>query len=192
MDSLYLPQSKKNANAEKAIIVHEDEASFRQTTTLHQTWAPINDQPKIATKGVRNTQKIFGAVALSSGKFVHKHHQEGKFNYETYIEFLDYLVSKLYKKNHRIYLIQDNASYHKKQETYEWFSSNRKYIEVFNLPPYCPELNAVERVWHYTRMAATHNRYYDSKEELCAALSTTFKSVQENPSLIKGLLAPFS
>ena len=64
-------------------------------------------------------------------------------------------------------------------------------IEVFNLPPYCPELNSTERIWHYTRMQATHNRYYDTKEELCNALFLTFKTIQEKPYLINGLLKPF-
>jgi hypothetical protein len=40
------------------------------------------------------------------------------------------------RRRHRIYLIQDNASYHKKQEAYDWFKANRRYVEVFQLPPY--------------------------------------------------------
>ncbi|HDH06008.1 MAG TPA: deoxyribonuclease [Nitrospirae bacterium] len=39
-------------------MVHEDEASFRQSPTLHQTWAACNSQPQIPTRGQRNTQKI--------------------------------------------------------------------------------------------------------------------------------------
>ena len=34
MGTLYLPKSKKNAKSEGAVIVFEDEASFRQTPTL--------------------------------------------------------------------------------------------------------------------------------------------------------------
>jgi len=109
----------------------------------------------------------------------------------TYIEFLEQMQNHYYKKGHRIYLIQDNASYHKKPETYDWFTANRKYIEVFNLPPYCPELNSTERIWHYTRMQATHNRYYDTKEDLCNALFLTFSTIQKTPNLINALLTPF-
>jgi transposase len=167
-----------------------DEASFRQSPTLHQTWAPVNAQPKILSKGQRNSQKIFGAVELYSGNFLYKH-KEANFNSETYIEFLEQMQNHYYKKGHRIYLIQDNASYHKKPETYDWFTANRKYIEVFNLPPYCPELNSTERIWHYTRMQATHNRYYDTKEDLCNALFLTFSTIQKTPNLINALLTPF-
>jgi transposase len=96
-----------------------------------------------------------------------------------------------YKKGHRIYLIQDNASYHKKPETHEWFTDNRKYIEVFNLMPYCPELNSTGRIWHHTRTEATHNRYYDTKQQLLNALFLTFSTIQKTPNSINGLLAPF-
>ena len=191
MDPVHLPESKKNAQIEGAIIVQQDEASFRQTPTLHQTWARKNSQPKIPFKGARNTQKIFGDVAPQTTKFIY-HPTEKSFNYETYIEFLDnHLLPNFYRKSHRVYLIQDNASYHKKPETYHWFQTNRKYVEVFNLPPYSPELNAKERLWHYTRMYATHHRYFETKEMLCEELFSTFQSMQDNPESIQGLLRPF-
>jgi len=73
--------------------------------------------------------------------------QQDYFQWETYLAFLEQVVvPAFYRRHHRIYLIQDNASYHKKQETYEWFKANRRYVEVFQLPPYWPELNATERI----------------------------------------------
>lgn len=191
MDSLYLSQSKKNAKKENATIVFEDEASFRQAPSLHQTWAVVNTQPKIPSKGERNSQKIFGAVELFSSQFLYTHKQEEYFNHQTYLQFTEKILSHFYQKGSRIYLIQDNASYHKKTETYEWFKNHRKYIEVFNLPPYCPELNATERIWHHTRTHATHNRYYNAKVDLCNALFETFEHIRKNPESISGLIAPF-
>jgi len=191
MDPVYLPPSKKNAQIEGAIVVHQDEAWFRQTPTLHQTWARKNSQPHTLSKGARNTQKIFGAVAPQTAKFIYQS-TDKSFNYETYIEFLDnHLLPNFYQKSHRVYLIQDNASYHKKPETYNWFREHRKYVEVFNLPPYSPELNAEERLWHYTRMQATHNRYFDTKEKLREVLFSTFQRMQDYPESIQGLLRPF-
>jgi len=191
MDPVYLPQSKKNAKRENAVIVYEDEASFRQTPTFHRTWAPLNSQPKIPTHGQRNTQKIFGAIALLSGDFQYMH-LEGSFDYESYIAYLDnVLVPHFYKRNHRIYLIHDNASYHTKPEVEEWKIKNSKYVEVFNLPKYSPEFNAQERIWHHTRMKATHNRYYDTKEKLCEVLFSTFANIQKDPQEVMGYLRPF-
>ena len=74
--------AKKNARSEGAVIVYTDEASFRQTPALHATWARIGHQPKIATRGERSPQKIFGAVGLRDGKFAGLH-QGDYFQWET-------------------------------------------------------------------------------------------------------------
>ncbi len=191
MGTLHLSGSKKKAHAEKATIVFEDEASFRQSPTLHCTWAVRNHQPHVSTRGLRNSQKILAGVALHDGRFAYRH-QTKYFNAETYISFLDeVLLPAFYRRQHRIYLIQDNASYHKKGEVYDWFKAHRKHIEVFLLPPYWPQLNATERVWNYTRKDATHNRYFDTPDELCNALFTTFSEIQRSPEKILGLLHPF-
>jgi hypothetical protein len=108
----------------------EEEASFRQTPTLHATWARRGSQPQIPTRGERHTQKIFGAVRLDNASFIYLH-QENYFQWETYLAFLEQvMVPAFYRRRHRIYLIQDNASYHKKQEIYDWFKANRRYLEI--------------------------------------------------------------
>ena len=70
-------------------------------------------------------------------------------------------------------------------------SGHRRYVEVFQLPPYWPELNATERIWNYTRKHATHNRYFEKPAELCHALFRTFRQVQRHPEEIANLLRPF-
>ena len=73
------------------MIVFEDEASFRQTPTLHATWAKRGSQPQIPTRGERHTQKIFGAVRLDNAGFIYLH-QEDYFQWETYLAFLEQVV----------------------------------------------------------------------------------------------------
>ena len=128
---------------------------------------------------------------MYEGRFAYRHQTE-YFNAENYIDFLQaVLLPAFYKRGHRVYLIQDNASYHKKPEVYEWFNDNRKKLEVFLLPSYSPAFNAVERLWHYTRMESTHNRYFDTPDELCDSLFDTFDDIQNHPEKIMGYLRPF-
>jgi transposase len=94
----------------------------------------------------------------------------------------------LYPTSRRKNLIQDNASYHKKRENYAWFKANRRYVEVFQLPPYWPELNATERIWNYTRKHVTHNRFYERPRDLCDALFHRFDYLRRYPQEIEGLL----
>lgn len=71
------------------------------------------------------------------------------------------------------------------------FSSHRKHIEVFNLPAYSPDLNALERIWHHTRLCGTHNRYFKTQLELRSILTSTFRSIQHNPRQVMGYLRPY-
>jgi transposase len=140
-------------------MVYEDEASFRQTPTLYRTWARRGQQPQIPTRGERHTQKILGAVSVPTGDFVWRHQSE-YFNAETYLSFVDEeLLPHYYRRGHRVYLIQDNASFHKKPEVLKFFTKHRRHIEVFSLPPYSPDFNATERLWHYTRKEIAARRY---------------------------------
>ncbi len=158
---------------------------------MHQTWAVRNSQPKIPTRGQRNTQKILGAVSLYDGKFCYRHQSE-YFNAQTWLDYLeDVLMPSFYKRRRRVYLVLDNASYHKKQDVFDWYENNRKKLEVFFLPAYCPELNPVERIWQYVRKNATHNRYFDTKERLCETLFATLGDIQNNPEKIMGRLRPY-
>ncbi len=65
----------------------------------------------------------------------------------------------------------------KKPEANERFGAKRKKLEVFLLPPSSPELNAVERLWLHRRMIATHNRAFDTKDELCNSLFDDFGDI---------------
>ena len=151
-----------------------------------------NSQPKISTRGQRNSQKLLAGVDIASGQFVYRHQTE-YFNAESYIHFLEHtLLPGFYKRNHRIYLIQDNASYHKHQEVRAWFQENQTWWHVHHLPPYSPEFNAAERLWWHTRKSGTHNRYFATSDELRETVTSVFRSMQRNPEQIRAHLLAFS
>jgi transposase len=140
--------------------------------------------------GARQSVKIFGIVSLQRAKFIHG--EDEVFNAVTYLRFLDHFARTCRKSRiYRAHLIQDNASYHKDEDVWRWFGENRRWLTVHQLPPYSPEFNATERLWHHTRVTGTHNRYFVSKAELQATLMAVFHSIQKNPDQIKGYLHPF-
>jgi transposase len=129
---------------------------------------------------------------VPDGKCVWRHQTE-YFNAQTYLAFIDEdLLPQYYRRTHRVYLIQDNASYHKKPEVLAYFAKHQRQIAVFQLPPYSPDFNATERLWHYTRKQSTHNRYFERPAALCQSLFTTFADMQLHPERIQGLRTPFS
>ncbi len=69
-----------------------------------------------------------------------------------------------YKDFSKIVMVLDNVAYHHANRIKEWLTK-RPQLELFFLPPYSPDLNAVERAWWYMRKKITHNRFVKSLEE---------------------------
>jgi len=131
--------------------------------------------------------KIFGSVDLFAARFLYKFTEV--FNAKTYLAYLEQIARAYFPR--KTVLIQDNASYHKDKDVWLWFGENRKWLTVYNLPPYCPELNATERLWHHTRLTGTHNRYFATIDELHDTVTRVLKSIQKRPEQIRGYLKPY-
>ena len=132
-------------------MLFADEASFRQDPSLYQTWARRGHQPLIATTGQRNTQKIFGAVDLYRPGF---HYQHGTvFEGSSYTQFLNRLASRY--RGQEVFLIHDNAAYHKATEVRQWLSCHGHGFHLCLLPPYSPEFNAMSGIMSACRRRTT-------------------------------------
>ena len=137
--------------------------------------------------GRRDSVRVFGCVELYSARF--RYHRDTVFNAQTYLNILEQIARHDYPRP--VFYIQDNASYHKEGQVWEWFKANRSWWEVHHLPPYCPHLNATERLWHHTRLNGTHHRYFAEARELISTLTSTFRGIQHHPEQIRGYLSPF-
>ena len=126
-------------------------------------------------------------MGVFDARFLYR--RDDVFNASTYLGFLEQIARQYHRR--RVFYIQDNASYHKDGDVWLWFKDNRNWMEVFNLPPYSPELNAAEPLWHHTRKTGTHNRYFASETEVFDTLTRVFRGMQRNPDLIRGYLRPF-
>ncbi|MBN1356551.1 transposase [bacterium] len=71
----------------------------------------------------------------------------------------------------------------------KWRERKACRFEMPFLPPYSPELNPVERVWKMTRRKATHNKYFDSLQEVSSAVESTFKTWRYANDVLKRLCA---
>ena len=78
-----------------------------------------------------------------------------------------------HEKGPKIVIILDNASFHKKQEVLDEIRKEMPNIILEFLPPYSPDYNLMELVWH------------SAKEYISNKL---FKSLEELESLINKLL----
>ena len=81
--------------------------------------------------------------------------------------------------NKKIIMIMDQAGWHKSKAL-----KIPKNIKIIFLPPYSPELNPVERFWKWTRSGITHNRLFDSLDDMISAVEQGFKNLT-NEKLLK-------
>lgn len=158
--------------------MYGDEASFEQSGTLCRHWAEKGVGHEVKSFPTRKKAKVIGAVVVGSKPKWHFSCVDW-FNGETFWRFLKRLVR--HYKGRKIYLIVDNARYHRTKEIHRWLKANTEKIEVHFLPPYSPEFNPVELVWKETKKRTTHNRYFPSLTVLKEKVFKRFNRFQGNP-----------
>ena len=154
----------------------EDEVHFQRHSTIMRMWSPKGRQPRVISASTRQKVGFFGAINVKTGQLLTQ--KAPGFNSDTFGEFLSYLLERTEGK---LFLILDNARWHRARDLKKFFFKNRdRLVRVF-LPPYSPELNPIERVWRITRRQVTHNRYFGTIEDLEGALVSRFAK-WDNPN----------
>lgn len=162
----------------------EDEVHFQRHSSLIRMWAPRGEQPRVLSASTRQKIGYFGALNLKTGCLLTK--EAPTFNAETFGDFLHHLLKHTRGK---VYIIMDNATWHRSKDLKDLFWSKRhRLVRVF-LPPYSPELNPIERVWRITRRQVTHNRYFESTDQLKTALNSRFAQWKQPNLALKILCA---
>jgi transposase len=162
------PGGKKKAEKERAVVLYQDEAVFQQAGSVIRTWALVGIGIHVLSPPVRKSVKVMGAVRVGANPQWHSRFVE-VFNAATFIEFLNQLLR--YYRGTKIHLITDNAQYHKSPTVQRWLEGEEDLIELHFLPPYSPNLNAVEYLWRKTKRAITHNKFFPKLRDLKDALA---------------------
>jgi transposase len=74
-----------------------------------------------------------------------------------------------------IYVIWDNAAYHKGRDVKAFLARPGCRIHFIQLPPHYPHLNPIERLWAVMHQKVTHNRYYRTQKEFANAIMRFFR-----------------
>jgi len=69
-------------------------------------------------------------------------------------------VERTHTAMRRIHVFLDNAKYHKGDIVKEWLARAGRKVVLHFLPPYCPHLAPIERLWGVMHQNITHNRDY--------------------------------
>lgn len=135
-------------------------------------WVKKGANPVIATTAGRGRVKIHGALNLENFDvpFVEPTTVDGASAVQ--------LLAKIEARNpdkRVIHVIWDNAPYHRGLDVRAFLSRPECRINLIALPPYCPHLNPIERLWKVMHQHVTHNKYYPTQRQFAEAILAFFR-----------------
>lgn len=169
--------------AQDEAIYFMDSAHPQYQTRARFGWIRKNVVKTLPSFSGWKRKHIIGAINLKDLAVVTT--DNPKVNGDYVIEFLKKLEEKNKDKN-KIYLICDNAGYHKSKKVKEYLQ-NRK-IELLFLPPYSPNLNPIERLWKFMHSIVTNNRFYPDFESFSRSLYGFFDKIPHYKEKLKTLI----
>lgn len=131
---------------------------------LTKMWAARGRQPEVPAPGKNEKQVIYGGVDYATGKLTYTV-ADTKCGASFLVFLAALLVAYVGKK---IQLVCDNGRFHTTKAVQKWLAEHRAQIEVYWLPPYCPSLNLIERLWGHLKRTVLANILYASLAELVA------------------------
>jgi transposase len=180
-----LPQklaAVSEAHPDKRLRVYfQDESRFGQQGSLTNVWARRGSRPTAVRQTEYEYLWVLGVVCPETGK------AEGlispRLNTDVINAFLREF-SKTVPGDERAVLPWDGAGFHTSKQL-----CIPEHFSLIQLPPYSPEFNPIENLWHYLKSYCWSNRSYENYEELEEAAIKAWHHAVLNDDLIKTVCA---
>ena len=130
-------------------------------------WAPKETKVAIDQTSGRQRLNIHGAIDLETGKT--RMLDVVTVDAMSTIALLT-AIETLYPALRLIHVFVDNARYHHAKLVQEWLAEEGRRIRLHFIPPYCPHLNPIERLWGLMHKNFTHNRCHATFNGFCDAM----------------------
>jgi transposase len=133
---------------ENEVILFGDGVHPSHNVHATKAWIKKGVQKLIPTNTGRKRLNINGVLDIERmGTVVHF---ADTLNAQTTMELFD-KVQEAYPDKRKIHLVVDNARYYKNKELRAYLKKRKCRIKVHFLPPYSPNLNFIERLWHFLK-----------------------------------------
>ena len=162
----------------------EDELRFGQQGTNSRKWAPTGSRPPAIKQTKYDWLYVLGAICPATGQSVGmiSPHIDAKI-----VSIFLQEMSRQIERNVHIVLIWDRAGFHSPHAV-----QVPENITLMPLPPYSPELNPTENLWHYLRGHYWSNREYEDWGALNDAVCSAWQETCLNPEKIRTICnAPY-
>lgn len=96
-------------------------------------------------------------------------------------------IKNQYSAATNICVILDNARYQRAYSVQR--KAEQLNIHLVYLPPYCPNLNLIERLWRYFKKKVMKNKYYETFAEFENNVEQFFLNFEQHFDDLKSLLS---
>jgi transposase len=175
-------QALRESHPDKQLRVYfQDESRFGQQGTTTNVWARRGSRPTAVRQTEYQYLWVLGAVCAETG------HAEGllspRLNTQVVNLFLKQFSQTLGPDEHAA-MIWDGAGFHVSGKLQ--VPAN---VTLIQLPPYSPELNPIENLWHYLKSHFWSNRAYADYEALEQAAVQAWRQAVLDADLMKTVCA---
>jgi len=131
-------------------------------------WAPAHMDLAIEQTSGRERVNIHGALDLETGTT--RMIEVQTVDAASTIALLA-SIENHYPAMSAIHVFLDNARYHRARIVRQWLAEPGRRIVLHFIPPYCPHLNPIERLWALLmHRHLTHNKVYDARASFVDAV----------------------
>jgi transposase len=153
--------------------VFQDEMEIHRHPALARMWWPVGTQPRVPAPGKNEKRVAYGGVDYATGRIVHTVAAT-----KSGVNFLAFLVALVAAYGGRkVRLVCDNGRFHHTKAVRAWLAAHRHLVEVYWLPPYCPSLNLIERLWGHLKRTFIANVLFTTIDDLVAAFRRGVRDV---------------
>jgi transposase len=175
-----LPSIQDQARREGASIFYGDEAAVRSDYHAGSSWAPMGRTPVVRTTGQRFSVNMISAVNGLGMSFFAIF--DGHCSTATFTDFCDKLLAEV---GHPVFLIVDNAAWHRSKALQEYLETKRGKFRLFRLPPYSPELNPDELVWRDIKAGDIGRTSTANQAEMESRIFARAQRLREFPQIVR-------
>jgi len=134
-----------------------------------RVWARKGTKPIFPVQTMKGSIHVFGALNNKRGKVMTLRAEE--INRFSFLKFL----KKLMHYHKKVFLIVDNASWHKTKEIKEFLAENYERLRIAYFPPYSPEYNPSEYCWKAVRRDLITTKLFLSAESMGEQIQDYFR-----------------
>jgi len=161
----------KNNLADKDQIYFMDGVHPQHNSIASYGWIKRGKTKQLKTNNGRKRTNINAVINLKTKQVIYV--EDERINSQTVIALLILILKE--QKEGKIYIVLDNAKYYHSQLVKKFLAENDRICLKF-LPPYSPNLNIIERLWHILKKEVVYNKFYLKFQDFSKAINDFFEN----------------